>query len=122
VILGFSARAGMRVIALAAGQSPIFTIEGSIAVSLLGALTGAAIAAIFLALHTIFPTRRWARGVLFWTIVAALALRGLHPVTMLRAEIFLPLFLLHGVLLHVFWNRLYLPRVRHDGGARGAEA
>jgi hypothetical protein len=65
-----------------------------------------------------FSTRRWVRGTLFWVVCGALALRGLRPVTMLNAAIFLPLFVLHGVLLHAFWCRVHLARDRHiDAGA-----
>ena len=117
VFLGVGARAGMRLVALSAGQSPAFSIEGSIAVSLMGAATGALVAAIFLLARTAFPNRRWIRGALFWAICAALVLRGLHPVTALNAAIFLPLFAVHGALLHVFWCRVYLPRRRHAGAA-----
>ena len=106
----------MRLIALSAGQAPAFSIEGSIAVSLLGAATGALVAAIFLLARTIFPTRRWIRGALFWAACAALVLRGLHPVNALNAVIFLPLFAAHGALLHLFWCRIYLAR-RHPGVA-----
>src|SRR5215204_4784467 len=81
VFLGIGARAGMRLIALASGQAAAFTIEGSIAVSLLGALTGVLVAAVFLSLRNILPTRRWTRGVVFWIVCFALALRGLRPVT-----------------------------------------
>ena len=112
VFLGVGARAGMRLIALSAGQAPAFSIEGSIAVSLLGAATGALVAAIFLLARTVFPTRRWIRGALFWAVCAALVLRGLNPVTALNAAIFLPLFVAHGALLHVFWCRIYLARRR----------
>ena len=115
VFLGIGARVGMRVIARSSGQAPIFTIEGSIAVSLLGALTGALIATIFLLVRTALPTRRWVRGALFWAVCGALALRGLSPVTVLNAGIFLPLFLVHGILLHTFWCRVYLARIRRLG-------
>lgn len=108
VLLGIGARVGMRVIAVSSGQAPTFSIEGSIAVSLLGALTGVLIAMVFLLARTTLPTRRWLRGTLFWAFCGALALRGLRPVTMLNAGIFLPLFLVHGVLLHIFWCRVYL--------------
>ena len=113
VILGIGSRAGMRFIALESGQTPSFTIEGSIAVSLLGALTGAIVAAIFLGVRAAFPTRRWMRAALFWAVCGALVLRGLNPVTALNAGIFGPLFLLHGALLHVYWCRVHLARGRH---------
>lgn len=112
VFLGIGARVGMRVIALSSGQAPTFSIEGSIAVSLLGALMGALIATVYVLARSMLPTRRWMRGALFWAICGALVLRGLHPVTALNAGIFLPLFLVHGVLLHTFWCRVYLARMR----------
>ena len=110
LLLGVGARAGMRMIALRSGQQPAFTIEGSIAVSLMGAATGALIAIIFMGVRVALPTHRWIRGTIFWAICAALVLRGLHPVSLLNARIFLPLFLAHGILLHVSWCRYYLPR------------
>ena len=116
--LGIGARAGMRVVAVQLGQPATFTIEGSIAVSLMGAATGALLAALFLLLRTVLPGNRWVRAALFWTICAALSLRGLSPVTPLNAAVFLPLFLLHGALLHAFWCRVHLRRVdQHGGGA-----
>jgi hypothetical protein len=118
VLLGICARVGMRLIALDAGQAPIFTVEGSVAVSLLGALTGALVAALFLLMRTTLPGRRWIRGALFWAICLGLALRGLRPVSVLNAGIFLPLFVLHGVLLHAYWCRVYLAG-RHGEGSAG---
>ena len=102
----------MRVIALAADQAPIFTLEGSVAVILLGAATGAGIAAIFLLARVLLPRRRWARVSLFWAACLALMLRGLNPVTPLNASVFLPLLGLHGALLHLYWCRIYLPHRR----------
>src|SRR3712207_1740408 len=81
LLLGLGARAGMRVVALAAHQSTAFTIAGSVAVTLLSALTGAAVAIIFLLARTAVPRSRWGRGMIFWTLVGALTLRGLSPVT-----------------------------------------
>jgi hypothetical protein len=113
LFLGVGARAGMRLIALASGQAPLFTIEGSIAVSLLGAATGALVATIFLLVRTILPTHRWIRAALFWVVCGAIMLRGLRPVSVLNAGIFLPLFVMHGALLHAYWCRIHLPRSRH---------
>jgi hypothetical protein len=111
-LLGVGARFGMRLIAMSIGQAPLFTIEGSIAVSLLGTLTGAFIATIFLVLRILLPTRRWMRLLIFCMLCGAIVLRGLRPVTAVNAGIFLPLFAMHAVLLHVFWCRIYLPRSR----------
>jgi hypothetical protein len=115
VFLGVGARIGMRLIAVASRQAPTFTVEGSIAVSLLGALAGAIVATIFLLARTVFPARRWIRGLAFWAICGTIVLRGLHPVSLLNAVIFLPLFLGHGVLLHTYWCRIHLAGSRHAG-------
>ena len=120
VFLGVGARAGMRLIALSSRQAPIFTVEGSIAVSLLGALTGVLVAVVFLLVRVVLPARRWMRAAIFWVVCAALALRGLRPVSLLNAGIFLPLFLVHGVLLHTFWCRVYL--ARHRGVVAGGSS
>jgi hypothetical protein len=117
VFLGVAARAGMRLIALDIGQAPTFTVEGSIAVSLLGALTGALVGVIFMLVRTALPTRRWLRAAIFWTVCLALALRGLRPLSVLNASIFVPLFVLHGALLHTYWCRIHLARGRRvDAG------
>ncbi len=115
LFLGIGARVGMRIVALASAQPTAFTVEGSVAVILLGALTGAVVAAIFLLVRIVISTSRWVRGAVFWGVCGALALRGISPITLLNATVFLPLFLLHGVLLHAFWCRIYLPRVRPVG-------
>lgn len=113
VFLGIGARAGMRLVALTSGQAALFTVEGSVAVSLLGAVTGAVIATLFLLLRHILPARRWMRAAIFWVLCVVLVLRGLKPVTELKTAIFLPLFLMHGALLHAFWCRVYLARRRN---------
>ena len=122
IVLGAGGRAGMRIIALAAGQPPAFTIEGTIAVVLLGGAAGAAVAVIFLLVRVMLPGRRWLRGTLFWLIVAAIALRGLRPVGALNASVFLPLFLVHGVTLHVLWCRVLSRHVAAPGGDRAPES
>jgi hypothetical protein len=110
IFLGVGSRAGMRLIALDLGQTPSFTIEGSIAVSLMGAATGALLGAVFLLVRVILPTRRWTRAAIFWAVCGALVLRGLNPVTTVNAAIFLPLFVVHGALLHMYWCRVHLAR------------
>lgn len=106
LFLGAGGRLGMRLIAFSLGQTPIFTLDGSVAVVLLGAATGALVGALFLLSRALFPTRRFLRAASFWTVVSALVLRGLHPVTPVSAAIFLPLFAAHGALLHVYWCRI----------------
>ena len=110
LFLGIGARAGMRLVAIHAGQPGIFTLPGSLTVSALGALAGSAVAVIFLLARTAFPAHRWRRALAFWAVCVAIVLRGLHPVTSTNAAIFLPLFAAHGALMHVFWCRVYLLR------------
>ena len=97
----------MRVMALAEGRPPAFTIDGSIAIVLLGAITGVVIAALFLLSRALFPAHRILRATLFWTITAALVARGLHPLTVFKAVVFGPLFLAHGALLNAYWCRVH---------------
>lgn len=108
--LGAGARVGMRVIAVANGQSPLFTFGGTVAVTLLGAACGAVAATIFMLGRIWFPRRRWLRVSFFTAVVAFLVVRGLHPVSALNLAVFAPLFITHGALLHAYWCRVHLPR------------
>lgn len=112
LILGVGGRMGMRVIAIAQHQPPAFSIEGSLAITMLGAVAGAAVAAVFLLSRTLFPTRRLWRVTLFWTIVALVVWRGLNPISWLSLSVFAPLFVIHGALLTTYWCRVRLRRVR----------
>jgi hypothetical protein len=115
LLLGIGGRIGMRVIALAQGQAPGASLGGSLTVVMLGAAAGAAIAGIFLLAHILFPTRRVPRAAFFWITVVAIALRGLSPVSVLNAAVFLPLFIAHGGLLFGYWCRFRMPRVSVPG-------
>ena len=106
MILGVGGRLGMRVIAIAREQAPAFSVEGSIAVTLLGAGAGAVVAVFFLLARTAFPTRRLGRVSLFWALLALVVWRGLNPVSTLNVAVFAPLFLLHGGLLTAWWCRI----------------
>jgi hypothetical protein len=108
--LGAGARLGMRVIALANGQSPLFTFGGTVTVTLLGAACGGVAAVIFMLGRIWFPRRRWLRVLLFTALVTFLVVRGLHPVSPLNLAIFGPLFIAHGALLHAYWCRVHLRR------------
>jgi hypothetical protein len=98
----------MRAVAVVNGAAGSFTLQGTITVVLLGALCGAIVAAIFLLARILFPRRRWARVAFFWVIIIAVALRGISPLTVANAVIFLPLFIAHGTLLNLYWCRVYL--------------
>jgi hypothetical protein len=109
----------MRLIAIAQNQAALFSIEGSIAVILLGAGAGAVVAAVFLLARTAFPTRRLGRVSLFWAIVALVVWRGLNPVSTLSVAVFAPLFLLHGGLLTAWWCRIRSSATGLPAAARG---
>jgi hypothetical protein len=106
LLLGVGGRLGMRIIALAQGQIPSMTFEGSLTVVLLGAVSGVAIASIFLLSRALFPNRRPLRVAFFWVAVGAIVLRGLRPLTVLNAVVFMPLFVIHGSLLYGYWCRV----------------
>ena len=106
VILGVGGRLGMRALALIQGQTPLFTIDGSIAITLLGGVAGIVIAVFFLLARAAFPEHRAVRTVIFSALVGLVVARGLNPVSLIKLEIFGPLFLLHGALLTVYWCRV----------------
>jgi hypothetical protein len=110
ILLGIGGRAGMRVMAVAMGQTPSLSLEGSLTVTAMGAAAGAAVAVIFLLARTLFPQRRALRVAFFWLLVAAIVVRGLNPVTPLAAVVFMPLFLAHGSLLFAYWCRVRMAR------------
>jgi hypothetical protein len=109
LLLGAGARVGMRIVARAIGQTPLFTIEGTVAITLLGALTGTAIGALFLLARLVLPGHRIIRLALFSAVCALIVLRGLRPLSVLNVGVFGPLFVLHAVLLHLYWCRVHVP-------------
>lgn len=111
VFLGVGGRLGMRAIALANGQPPTASFEGSLTVVLLGAASGAVIGAIFMLARLLFAQNRLLRVTFFWTLVGALVLRGLHPLSIISVAVFAPLFVAHGALLFAYWCRIRLRRV-----------
>ena len=110
IFLGIGGRLAMRGIALAEGRMPLFTPEGSLAVVLLGAITGAIVASLFLLARVFFPSRRVLRVLFFWIVTLAVVLRGVSPLTLINVMWFVPLFLAHGSLLNLYWCRVHLTR------------
>jgi hypothetical protein len=110
IVLGAGGRLAMRVFALATGAPPGFSLGGSGTVVFLGAVSGAAGAAILSAARWLFPRQRAARALGFWGVIGFLTLRGLHPVDPLRLAIFVPVIVAFGALLQAVWCRWYLPR------------
>ena len=105
-LLGVGGRIGMRIIALAQGQSAAFSFEGSLTVVLLGAAAGAAVGVIFLLSRTLFPRHRALRTGFFWIVTGTIVARGLNPVSVLNVSVFAPLFVAHGALMYAYWCRI----------------
>ena len=105
LFLGIGSRLGMRLIALAEGRSPAFSLGGSLTIVLLGTGVGALVASLFLISRTLFPRRRLLRVTFFGALTGAIVLRGLNPVSFLNAGVFLPLFAMHAALLTSYWCR-----------------
>jgi hypothetical protein len=74
VILGIGGRIAMRIIALAAGQAPGFSVGGTFDVVLLGGLWGAPGGPIVLLLERLVTRRRTLHGVVLGVIGFAAAL------------------------------------------------
>ena len=113
-ILGVGSRYGMRAIAIARDQVPSFTLDGSLAVVFMGAVTGAVAGAIFAFGRTVAPHSRFGRNAIFWTLITALVWRGINPVDVLQVVWFGPLFLIHGALLTLYWCRVRIRGKAHS--------
>lgn len=116
IMLGFGARAVMRVIALASGLPGSFSVGGSSEVILLGALVGLPIALGFFALRGRVPLRTPYPGAFLGILLfLALALRpppsarsalaGTPDLPVATALLFCGLFLLFGIGLEWRWAR-----------------
>lgn len=104
-VLGVGGRVDMRGIAMANGEAGGFSLGGSLPVVFLGAVSGAAGGLILALTHQFFSRRPWVRGLLFWTALLLLTLRGLDPLQPLTAAFFMPLVALYGILMEVAWKR-----------------
>ena len=78
----------------------------------LGMVTGATMALIYLVVRFLLPSRPLLRATIFWAVCIGLTLRGLRPVSVLNASVFLPLVLLDGALLQLFLKRTSSPEVK----------
>jgi hypothetical protein len=106
VVLGVGGRLAMRGIALLQGQTPGFSLGGTVTVVLLGALSGLVAALGFIALRWVLRTRRLVRGALYWTLLVLVTLRGLRPIDVNRLILFLPLVIAYGTALQLLWCRI----------------
>ncbi|HEX9705670.1 MAG TPA: hypothetical protein VGA20_10515 [Gemmatimonadales bacterium] len=105
VALGIGGRVAMRGIAMLSGTTPGFSWGGTMTVIFLGAVSGLAGALFFMGVRLLLPRRRVLRGVLFWTFLVLVSLRGLRPVDGQRLLLFMPLVLVYGVTLQALWCR-----------------
>lgn len=104
-VLGGGGRAAMRLIAVLTGVPSAFSPEGTLTVLLAGAGSGAAAGAIHQGLGLVWRDRRW-RDVAFLLVLAALTLRGLHPVQPLPLLVFTPVMALFAGLFLLARSRL----------------
>lgn len=104
-VLGVGGRVAMRGITVANGQAGGFSLGGTLTVVFLGAVSGAAGGLILALAHQFFSRRPWVRGLLFWTALLLLTLRGLRPLEPLAAAFFMPLVALYGILMEIVWTR-----------------
>lgn len=107
VVLGIGGRAVMRVIALAAGLSPGFSLGGTVEVALTGLIIGVPAALAFVLLRRFFPRQTIVAGALFGAMLFA-GLAVLPPPAArsaaasvdrigLTLAAFAPLFIFYGI-------------------------
>jgi hypothetical protein len=112
LLLGGGGRLAMHAIARMTGGSGDFTLDGTVFVLLLGAVSGAA-GGLLLFLSRLL-LHRWPPlpTLAFWGGLVALTLRGLNPIDSLRLALFLPVVLLFGLALQGMtwrWRREGMP-------------
>jgi hypothetical protein len=111
-VLGGGGRLAMRLIAMLTGVPFAFSFEGTLTVLIAGAGSGAAAGAIYQGLSILLRERRRLRDLAFLLILAALTLRGLHPVRPLPLLAFAPVMALFAGIFLLTWRHLTaeLPR------------
>jgi len=101
LILGVGGRLAMRAIALATSGASGFSFGGTLTVVFLGAASGAGAGAILSVTRALLGRWPVAQAIMFWLLLVAITLRGLHPLDTLRVALFLPLVVLTGILLQI---------------------
>jgi hypothetical protein len=107
LVLGVGGRIAMRLFAIHNGQSPSWTLGGTVAVLFMGVVSGVGGAAIRAAASTWLPRRApTAVGTAIFAVACLfLTLRGLHPVDAPRLAFFLPLTVVYAVVFELVWRR-----------------
>jgi len=106
LFLGAGGRLVMRLVALATGRFPTFSVRGTLTVVLSGAVAGAVGGLILFVLARLLPKRPWLRGLTFSAVCYVIALPGLRPPQPLVFALFAAAFLAYGLTLAVLWSRL----------------
>jgi hypothetical protein len=104
-ILGVGGRAAMRAIAALTGAPAALTVEGTLTVLLAGAGSGAVAGAIHRLLMVVLPRHQLLRALAFVVVLAALTIRGLHPVQPLPLALFGTLMALFAIVYLVVMRR-----------------
>ena len=110
IFLGAGGRIAMRIFALMEGREPAWTLEGSLAVVLMGAVFGTVGGFLLWLGRRVFRRSPIARGALFWIPLTALFLRGLSPLTSNSLTAFLPFYVAYGVVVYRLFCHRYVAR------------
>ena len=108
VFLGVGGRAAMRIFALLTDRAPAWTIEGSITVTIFGAIFGMIGGLLLWLGRRFFKTSPLARGALFWIPLTLLYLRVLSPLSGDSLIAFTPFVVAYGVVLYRIWCRRFV--------------
>ena len=72
LMLGIGLRVAMRLVALAAGREPLFTLGGTLLITMVGVVFGAVFGLLFTAMRQWFPGTALARGIGYGAILLVL--------------------------------------------------
>ncbi len=106
LFLGAGGRLVMRLVALATGRFPTFSVHGTLNVVLAGAIAGAVGGLILFALVRWLPKPPWLRGLTFSAICYLVAVPGFRPPQPLVFALFAPAFLAYGFTVAILWARV----------------
>lgn len=105
VFLGLGTRLAMRGLALVEERVTVWTIGGTLRVTMLGALLGLGFSLLWAAIVRRLPGGRIAHGLLLGTLMTLVASPGLTPRRVSTFLLFTPWFLMYGMAMSTFAPR-----------------